>query len=136
MVICSGISLDEYCWSILQEMRSDGWNSFYDQVTSFCNEHGISIPSPDGKYVPYGRSARFSSQQTNDGHFRREVYIGVVDKISQELDSRFDEVNMELLGCMAALNPIDSFASFDAQKVRILSEFYLHDISSKLFAKA
>jgi hypothetical protein len=46
------------------------------------------------------------------------VYIGVIDKISQELDSRFDEVNMELLSFMAALNPLNSFASFDAQKVR------------------
>jgi hypothetical protein len=85
--IVNAISLVGMAKTRLQEMRSDGWNSFYDQVTSFCNEHGIPIPSPDGKYVPYGRSARFSSQQTNDDHFRREVYIGVVDKISQELDN-------------------------------------------------
>ena len=67
--------------------------------------------------VPFGRSRRFVQNQTNDGHLRREVYIGVIDKISQELDSRFDE-NMELLFCMSALNPSNSFASFDAQKVR------------------
>ena len=45
-----------------------------------------------------------------------------------ELDSRFDEVNMELLSCMSALNPSNSFASFDAQKVRRLAEFYPKDI--------
>jgi hypothetical protein len=127
--IVNAISLVGMAKTRLQEMRSDGWNSFYDQVTSFCNEHGIPIPSPDGKYVPYGRSARFSSQQTNDDHFRREVYIGVVDKISQELNNRFDEINMELLHCMVALNPSNSFASFDARKVRKLAEFYPRDIS-------
>lgn len=50
--------------------------------------------------------------------------MGSLIKISQELDSQFDEVNMELLGCMAAFNPSNLFDSFDAQKVRRLAEFY------------
>ena len=54
--------------------------------------------------------------------------IRFLDKISQEIDNRFDEVNMELLSCMSALNPSNSFASFDAQKVRRLAEFYPKDI--------
>jgi len=82
----------------------------------------------EANYVPYGRSRRFVQDQTSDDHFRREVYIGVVDKISQELGSRFDEVNMELLSCMSVLNPSNSFASFDAQKVRRLADFYPKDI--------
>jgi hypothetical protein len=36
---------------------------------------------------------------------------------------------MELLHCMVALNPSNSFASFDARKVRKLAEFYPRDIS-------
>ena len=73
--------------------------------------------------------------QTNDDHFRREVYIGVIDQISLELDSRFDEVNLELLSCMSAFDPSNSFASFDAQKVRKLAEFYPNDLSSTDLAK-
>jgi hypothetical protein len=42
----------------------------------------------DENYKPYGRSAWFVHNQTNDDHFRREVYIGVIDQISLELDSR------------------------------------------------
>ena len=80
--------------------------------------------------MPYRRSAHFAQNQTNDDHFRREIYIGVIDKISQEFDSRFDEVNMELLTCMAALNPANSFASFDANKLHRLAEFYPNDFSS------
>jgi len=44
------------------------------------------------------------------------VYIGIIDRTHQELENRFDEVSSELLICMAALNPSNSFASFDAKK--------------------
>ena len=86
----------------------------------------------DGDYVPYGKSARKARarKQTNDDYFRREVYIGVIDQISQELDNRFDEINMELLSCMATFNPSNSFEYFDAKKLRRLAEFYPKDFSN------
>ena len=37
---------------------------------------------------------------------------------------------MELLSCMSALNPANSFAAFDAHKVCKLAEFYPEDFSS------
>jgi hypothetical protein len=61
----------------------------------------------DGNYVPFERSSQFSTVQTNDDHFRRQVYIGIIDRISQELDTRFDEVNMELFSCMTTLHYYD-----------------------------
>jgi hypothetical protein len=75
--------------------------------TLFCNKHGIQVPSMDGNYVPFERSSQFSAVQTNDDHFRRQVYIGIIDRISQELDTRFDEVNMELFSCMTTLHYYD-----------------------------
>jgi hypothetical protein len=112
-------------------LRSDGWDNFLERVTSFCIAHDVEVPALDGAYVPYGKSARYTRarNQTNDDHFRREVYIGVIDQISQELDNRFDEINMELLSCMSAFSPSNSFAYFDAQKVRRLAEFYPKDFS-------
>jgi hypothetical protein len=74
-----------------------------------------------------GQHGLFKTKK-NDDHFRREVYIGVIDRISQELESRFNEVNMELLSCMTAFDPSNSFAAFDAQKVRRLAEFYPNDM--------
>ena len=74
-------------------------------------------------------------KQTNDDHFRREVYIGVIDQISQELDNRFDEINMELLSCMSAFSPSNSFASFDAQKLCRLAEFYPKELSNNNLLK-
>ena len=35
---------------------------------------------------------------------------------------------MELLSCMSAFNPSNSFASFDAQKLLRLAKFYSNDI--------
>jgi hypothetical protein len=78
----------------------------------------------DANYMPFVRSYRFSLFQTKNDHFRRQVYISIIDRIIQELDTQFDEVNMELLSCMTALNPSNSFASFDAHKVCRLVEFY------------
>jgi hypothetical protein len=116
----------------MQQMRSHDWGNFLKKVTSFCITHGVKVPAMDGAYVPYGKSARYARarNQTNDDHFRREVYIGVIDQISQELDNRFDEINMELLSCMTSFSPSHSFASFDAQKVRRLAKFYPNDFSN------
>ena len=114
----------------MKDMRSSlGWERFLPKVTFFCNTHGIEVPSPESNYVAHGRSQRYYEKQTNDDRYRREVYLGVVDQVIQELDNRFDEVNMELLICMAALNPVNSFASYDAQKVMRLAQFYPNDIS-------
>lgn len=81
----------------------------------FYNKQGVEAPEMCGVYMPYGRSPRFARNQRNDDHFITEIYIEIINEISQELDNHFDEVDMELLSCMSA----DSFASLDAQKVCI-----------------
>ena len=54
-----------------------------------------------------------------------ECYYIVLDMQIQE----FNEVNTELLGCIASLSPGDSFREFDNLKVMRLSEFYSEDYS-------
>ncbi|KAG2579085.1 hypothetical protein PVAP13_6NG147903 [Panicum virgatum] len=126
--ILNAISLVNVAKNRMQQLRTNGWEQFLERVTLFCNKHGVQIPVMEDNYVPYGKSARYARNQTNDDHFRREIYIGVIDQISQELDYRFDEINMELFSCMSAFNPSNSFASFDAQKLLRLAEFYPNDI--------
>ena len=100
--ILNAISLVNVAKNRMQQMRSNGWDQFLKRVTLFCNKHGVQVPAMEGNYVPFGRSRQFVQNQTNNDHFRREIYIGVIDQISQELDYRFDEINMELLSCMSA----------------------------------
>jgi len=112
----------------IQQLRSDGWDQFLERrVTSFCINH--NVPALDGDYVPYENSAGYARalNQTNDDHFKREVYIGVIDQISQEHHNRFDEINMEVLSCMLAFSPSNSFDSFDALR---LAEFYPKEFSN------
>ena len=106
--ILTAMKLVKLAKNRMQELRSDGWDAFLQRVTLFCNKHDIQVPAMEDNYVPFGRSTRFSRPQTNDDHFRREVFLGIVDQIIQELDNRFDEINMELLSCMAALSPANS----------------------------
>jgi hypothetical protein len=135
--ILNAISLVNVAKKRMQELRSDGWDNFLERVISFCHKHGVDVPAMDGDYIPYGKSTRKARarKQTNDDHFRREVYIGVIDQISQELDNRFDEINMELLSCMVAFSPSNSFQSIDAQKLRRLAEFYPKEFSKNNLLK-
>jgi hypothetical protein len=57
------------------------------------------------------------------------MFLGVLDRQLQELNSRFDEVNTELLRCMASFSPAKSFAAFNVENLVKLANFYPHDFS-------
>jgi hypothetical protein len=84
--VLNALSLVSVAKNRMQQLRSDGWVVFLQRITLFCTKHGIQVPSMDDNYVPFGRSSRFSAVQTNDDHFRRQVYIDIIDRISQELN--------------------------------------------------
>ncbi|XP_048493266.1 uncharacterized protein LOC125493789 [Beta vulgaris subsp. vulgaris] len=106
----------------LQKLRDHGWDNFCNIVTSFCAKHDIEVPNMDDLYVSLGRSKRFFAKVSNLHRFRVEMLFSVIDLQLQ--DNRFDEENMELLICMACLNPVNSFSAFDTQKLVKLAKFY------------
>ncbi|XP_010527160.1 PREDICTED: uncharacterized protein LOC104804546 [Tarenaya hassleriana] len=55
------------------------------------------------------------------------LFSSVIDL--QELNDRFDEINSELLICMASLSPADSFREFNMPNLVKLAEFYPDDFS-------
>jgi hypothetical protein len=58
------------------------------------------------------------------------MYVGVIDRQLSELNDRFDEVNTDLLSCMA-FSPLHSFVAYDQKKlVRLATEFYANDFTS------
>ncbi|XP_047950942.1 zinc finger MYM-type protein 1-like [Salvia hispanica] len=114
----------------LQKMREDGWEIHLNKVISISNKHDIVVPDMKAHYSPHGRSKRFVQQVSYLHHFRVDVFIKVIDLLLQELDNRFDEVNMELIRCMACFNPKDDFSSFDKEKVLKLATFYPSDFSN------
>ena len=62
-------------------------------------------------------------------HYQVELFYVVIYIQLQELNSRFTEVNTELLLCVTSLNPSDSFIGFDKQKLIRFTQFYPKDFS-------
>jgi len=54
----------------------------------------------------------------------------VIDRQPQEPNNIFTVVSIELLICVASLNPRDSFCAFDKEKLINLARFYLSKFSS------
>ncbi|XP_077252545.1 uncharacterized protein LOC143891940 [Tasmannia lanceolata] len=111
----------------LQLMRDNGWNSLLDDISSFCAKHDIKVPNMVDTYVVPGRVRRHVDKRTVLHHFQVELFFQVIDLQLQELNSRFNEANTELLLCVACLNPSDSFYAFDKEKLIRLSKFYLKE---------
>ncbi|CAN1121598.1 Zinc finger MYM-type protein 1 [Linum perenne] len=113
----------------LQGMRDQEWELLFHDAVLFCNKENIHIPSMNDVFVLPGRSRRNSQHVTNLHHYQVEVFYTVVDMQLQELNSRFDEVNTQLLCSLACLSPNDSFATYDKQMVLNLARFYPTEFS-------
>ncbi|XP_057798956.1 uncharacterized protein LOC131014828 [Salvia miltiorrhiza] len=127
--IVNVVSLVSLSKQLLQKTRGCGSETLLDKVTSLCTKYGIVVPDMEASYMPLGRSRRFVQQETNLQHFRIQIFVGVIDLQLMELNERFDEVNTELLKCMACLSPRDGFSSYDKEKILKLATFYLSEFS-------
>jgi hypothetical protein len=116
----------------LNQLRQDpGWDDFLQEVQSFCVKHKIKIPDMDSFYRPVGRDRRFFIKIKNLHRFHVDMFLSVIDRQLQEINERFDEVNTDLLLCMAAFSPLDNFANWDKDRDKLikLAQFYPNDFS-------
>ncbi|KAM0914505.1 hypothetical protein ACQ4PT_011490 [Festuca glaucescens] len=129
--IVTSIDLVSVMKKRLQSLREDvGWDSFLQKVTSFCVEHGVEVVDMDGLYEPVGRSPGFYEEATNLHYYHVDMFLDAIDSQLRELNDMFDEVNTELLICMASFNPADSYAARDEDKLVKLAHFYPGDFST------
>ncbi|KAH9805856.1 TTF-type domain-containing protein [Citrus sinensis] len=127
--IVNSMKLVSICKLGLQRMREYGWNSLLSQVSSFCEKHFIIVPVMENMFLTPGRSRRRAQEITNMHHYLIDLFCAILDMQLQELNSRFNEVNTELLLCLACLCPNDSFAAFNKEKLLRLAQFYPKDFS-------
>ncbi|KAI5328628.1 hypothetical protein L3X38_028025 [Prunus dulcis] len=127
--IVNAMALVKSCKEKLHWMRNNGFDALVEEVSLFCDKHHIDVPTMDEAFVLPGRSRRNAPIKTNRHHYRVELFIYVIDEQLTELDDRFNEVNTELLICLACLSPNDSFVAFDKQKLLRLAQFYPQDFS-------
>jgi hypothetical protein len=116
----------------LQELRvrDDEWELLLNNVSVFCKKHEIVIINMEDKFELRGRSRRKSPQITNLHYYRFEVFNTVIDMQLRELNDRFNKQNMELLLCMACLDPRNAFDAFNKSKLIYFAEFYPSDFSA------
>ncbi|XP_047253545.1 uncharacterized protein LOC124887695 [Capsicum annuum] len=73
------------------------------------------------------------AEYTISHHYRVEVFFKIIDWKLQELnDHRFNEVIIDLLIGVACLNPVDSFSSFDINKILRMTKLYLDDFDENI----
>ncbi|XP_057986858.1 uncharacterized protein LOC131171293 [Hevea brasiliensis] len=113
----------------LQVIRENSWESLLLEVLEFCGKYDIVVLDVEDVYVARGTSRRRSEEMTNLHHYRVELFYSVIDMQFQELNNRFDEVNTNLLLCMACLDSKDSFSTFDTSKLIQLAKFYPYEFS-------
>ena len=111
----------------LQDTRHNGSEPFFKRVKSFCDKNQIKVPNMDKEVNARGTSARRRQKVTNMHFYHVEIFLAAIDAILTEMNHRFSEVSSELLVCMAALNPRNSFSSFDVDKLVRLAEIYAED---------
>ncbi|XP_047252330.1 uncharacterized protein LOC107841185 [Capsicum annuum] len=116
----------------LQDMRESGWESLLDDVSSFCDSHGILIPKLNEPYFP-GKSKRKCLDVCYSHHLRVEIFCAVIDVQLQELNDRFDVVSSDFLLGMGSLNPVNSFSNFDKDRIMTLAKCYPNELDDGKF---
>ncbi|XP_070002986.1 uncharacterized protein LOC142165852 [Nicotiana tabacum] len=105
---------------MLQDMKKNGWESLLDDVFSFYDRHDILILNMDESCF-LGKSKR-KSNVCYSHHSHVEIFSDVIDVQLQKLNERFNIVSSDLLLGMASLNPVNSFANFDKDKIMTLTK--------------
>nr|XP_009783415.1 PREDICTED: uncharacterized protein LOC104232020 [Nicotiana sylvestris]XP_016490839.1 PREDICTED: uncharacterized protein LOC107810561 [Nicotiana tabacum] len=72
----------------------------------------------------YPRSKRKKSGISYAHHFHVEIFYAVINLQLHEINSHFDVVTSDLLLGMTCLNPVDSFANFDKDRIMKLAKYY------------
>ncbi|CAH9141984.1 unnamed protein product [Cuscuta epithymum] len=120
--ILSAIGYVSTSKTLLQNLRDDGWDNLLKQVEEFCLKHSITIPDMKSKM------RRGRSEMDLEHYYRFEYFTQSIDYQVAELNSRFSEKSVRLLELSVALDPSNSFESFNADHIyKLAVEFYPDD---------
>ncbi|CAN1787406.1 Zinc finger MYM-type protein 1 [Linum perenne] len=112
--------------TLLQKLRDDGWELLLEEVSSFCLKHGIDKPDLS---QPGHRGMK---EMPLEHLYHYQYFNQCIDYQLNELNSRFSETTVRLLQLSAALDPKDSFKSFNEDHIYQLAvEFYPQDFNDQ-----
>ncbi|CAN1768419.1 hypothetical protein LINPERHAP1_LOCUS10630 [Linum perenne] len=105
--------------TLLQKLRDDGRELLLKEVSSFCLKHDIDKPDLNQP----GR--RGMKEMPLEHLYHYQYFNQCIDYQLSELNSRFSDTTIRLLQVSAALDPKDSFTSFNEDHIYQLAiEFY------------
>jgi hypothetical protein len=113
----------------LQDMRENGWEPLLKKVVTFCEKNEIEVLDLDKQINVRGTSRRRKQKVANMHYCHVEFFLVAIDAILTEMNHRFSEISSELLVCMVAFNPRNSFSNFDVDKLVRLTEIYADDFN-------
>ncbi|XP_059650144.1 uncharacterized protein LOC132295898 [Cornus florida] len=122
--------------ALLQNLRENGWHTFFQNVESFCKEHDIVVPDMSASYtVGTGRSCQQNDSITFNHHYQVDIFNAAIDFQLMELNQRFSESTMELLILGTTLDPKDTYKSFKVDGICDLTgKFYPKDFQDEMRA--
>ncbi|CAN1314716.1 Zinc finger MYM-type protein 1 [Linum perenne] len=107
---------------LLQELRDGGWEKLIEEVISFCSKYEVEVP--DFTTI----IGRGDKRRTLEHMYHFEYFNQSIDFQLGALNSRFNESAVRLLQLSAALDPYNSFQSFNADNIyKLAEEFYPTD---------
>ncbi|XP_021819989.1 uncharacterized protein LOC110761744 [Prunus avium] len=129
--IVNGMNLVGTTKSALHKLRLTGWETFIRKVYLFCKKQDIDMPHLNAQYKVGTRcSCQQNDNITVEHHYHFDIFNDAIDFHLVELNSGFSEGAIELLILSSALDPSDSFKSFNIDKICILAErFYPQDFT-------
>ncbi|CAM8884790.1 unnamed protein product [Rhodiola kirilowii] len=130
--IVNAMNLVSSTKALLQALRDDGWDSFYQSLHQFGEHHGLEMPNMDAAYsMGTGRGCQQHDVVTNEHYYHFDVFNVIIDVQLMELHDRFTEQSIELLTLSSALDPKNQFKKFDMEKIcRLAEKFYPEDFDA------
>jgi hypothetical protein len=120
-----GVTLDK-----LHRIRKTGWDELLKETDDFYIKHKIVVPNMDDTITTRGCLRGHGSTMVTYYHRSRyEIFNVFRDQIIVEMNNRFARKSTQLLRYIACLDPENSFAKFDEEKLVELVEIYDGDLS-------
>ncbi|KAJ4770376.1 zinc finger MYM-type-like protein [Rhynchospora pubera] len=113
----------------LEDLRDHGWELLFNEVSSFCKKNEIEVPDMAAMHPGRPRHRKEGRKVTNFQYYHDGVFLSVVETQIKEINKQFTETNTSLILCIAAMNPKNSFFSFNKENMVRFAKFFPCDFS-------
>jgi hypothetical protein len=114
----------------INEIRQNGWEELFEDAKSFCLQYNIIVPNMLDTTTARGHFRGRGGQLISYQHyFNHEIFNVALDQLIVELNNLFGERSTQLLKCIACVDPRNSFANFDVDKLIELAKLYVADFT-------